>query len=44
MDNAISIFVSGITGVFFGMGFLYLSIKVTAWIIDRFQAKGEEGK
>lgn len=30
------VFLEGITGVFFGMALLYLSIKLTAMIVGRF--------
>ena len=34
-----TIFIGGISGVFFGMALIYLSIKITALISDRFAKK-----
>ncbi|WP_186441543.1 hypothetical protein [Desulfamplus magnetovallimortis] len=43
MSNSITVFISGIVGVFFGMAFLYISMKTTALVIDRLE-KGKEEK
>lgn len=40
MSNSITIFVSGIAGVFVGMGLLWVFTTITSMIIDRF----EQGK
>lgn len=37
------IFVQGIISVFFGMTLLYLSIKVTAFVVDRMARKSKGG-
>ncbi|MFU8769101.1 MAG: hypothetical protein ACNA7H_05140 [Desulfotignum sp.] len=37
------IFVQGIVSVFFGMTLLYLSIKVTAFVVDRLSRKTTQG-
>jgi hypothetical protein len=37
------IFLQGIISVFFGMTLLYLSIKVTAFIVDRIASKTKGG-
>ncbi|MFH1155724.1 MAG: hypothetical protein V1793_18100 [Pseudomonadota bacterium] len=42
MSNSVTIFILGITGVFFGMAMLYLSIKITAAVLDKFQKKEEQ--
>lgn len=34
-----SVFVQGIISVFFGMTLLYLSIRITAFFVDRFASK-----
>ena len=34
-----SVFAQGIISVFFGMTLLYLSIKITAFFVDRFTSK-----
>jgi Na+-transporting methylmalonyl-CoA/oxaloacetate decarboxylase gamma subunit len=34
--DTIHVFITGITGVFLGMSFLYLSIKVTSLIVNNF--------
>ncbi len=44
MPHPLMVFVSGITGVFCGMALLYLSIKSTAAILDKFEKTGEEKK
>jgi len=36
------IFIGGISGVFFGMTLIYLSIKITAMISNRFPEKVKE--
>ncbi|MBF0201457.1 MAG: hypothetical protein HQK66_09125 [Desulfamplus sp.] len=36
MSNPMTVFISGLTGVFVGMAFLYLSVKITAFGVDRF--------
>lgn len=35
MDSTLTIFISGITGVLAGMTLLYLSLKITAMIVDK---------
>ena len=37
------IFIGGISGVFFGMGVIYLSIRITAKVTDMMTKPGEEG-
>ncbi len=37
------IFIQGIISVFFGMTLLYLSIKLTAFIVDRIAGKAKGG-
>lgn len=37
------IFIGGISGVFFGMGVIYLSIRITAKVMDRVSKTPEEG-
>lgn len=44
MSNAIFIFISGITGVFCGMALLYISIKITAWVVDKLETEKEVTK
>jgi len=36
------VFIGGISGVFFGMTLIYLSIKITAVISDRFPERPKE--
>jgi hypothetical protein len=36
------VFIGGISGVFIGMTLIYLSIKITALITDRFPEKSKE--
>ena len=36
------VFIGGISGVFFGMTLIYLSIKITAWITDLFPEKSKD--
>ena len=36
------VFIGGISGVFFGMTLIYLSIKITALIVDRFPEQSKE--
>ena len=43
MPNALSIFFSGITGVFVGMAMLFFSIKATSKVVDLLE-KTKEGK
>ena len=38
------VFIGGISGVFFGMTLIYLSIKITALITDQFSGKAKEGR
>ena len=43
MDQAVTIFVSGIGGVFIGMALLYLGILISAQVAKRLESKkGEE--
>ena len=42
LTQSVYIFVSGLGGVFLGMGLLYLSIRVTAFIIGRWATEEEE--
>ena len=42
MDQAITIFVSGIGGVFVGMALLYLGILISAQVANRLESKEEE--
>ncbi len=44
MSNAIVIFISGVTGVFCGMALLYLSIKITALVVDKLETEKEGTK
>ena len=44
MNNAMTIFISGITGVFGGMTLLYLSLKVTSFITDKVVASAAARK
>lgn len=37
------IFIGGISGVFLGMGVIYLSIRITAKVMDRVSKTPEEG-
>ena len=41
MEQATTVFVAGIFGVFAGMALIYLSIRITAFLVDRFGAKEE---
>ena len=43
MSNSIIVFISGITGVFVGMGLLYIAIRITSLITDKI-AMIREGK
>ena len=43
MSNAMTVFISGIIGVFFGMTLLYLSVVVTGKGVDRLE-KNREAK
>jgi hypothetical protein len=36
-----SVFIQGIVSVFFGMTLLYLSIKITAFFVDRISSKSK---
>ena len=36
-----SVFIQGIVSVFFGMTLLYLSIRITAFFVDRFTSKSK---
>jgi hypothetical protein len=38
----VSVFISGIAGVFCGMALLYISMKLTTIWIDRFEKRKEE--
>jgi hypothetical protein len=38
------VFLGGISGVFFGMTLIYLSIKITALITDHFPEGAKEGQ
>ncbi|MDT8379145.1 MAG: hypothetical protein RQ739_09670 [Desulfotignum sp.] len=46
--SPVGIFIQGIISVFFGMTLLYLSIKITAFAVDKFAKKdkgaGKDGK
>jgi hypothetical protein len=43
MTSPLFIFVAGITGVFVGMGFLYIAVRLTSWAVDKAaKAPGEE--
>ncbi|GAB6144790.1 hypothetical protein [Desulfocicer niacini] len=35
VNNALTVFISGIAGVFGGMALLYFSLKITSFITDR---------
>jgi len=38
------VFIEGIVGVFFGRALIYLSIKITAFITDRFLSGKKKGE
>lgn len=38
------VFIGGISGVFIGMGVIYLSIKITAAVVGRMELKKETSK
>ena len=40
MTNAVTVFISGITGVFGGMALLYISLRITSFITDKMAASG----
>lgn len=45
MDEALGVFVAGISGVFLGMALLYFSIKIVSAVIGRInfdESKGEK--
>jgi Na+-transporting methylmalonyl-CoA/oxaloacetate decarboxylase gamma subunit len=44
LSQAIEIFISGITGVFFGMTLLYISIKIMALVSNRWITEEKEKK
>lgn len=44
MNNAMTVFISGITGVFGGMGLLYFSLKITAFITDKLTSSAAKKK
>ncbi len=44
MSNSITVFISGIVGVFCGMALLYISVKMTAMVVDRLEKRKEENK
>ena len=44
MASAVVIFVVGLGGVFAGMGLLYLSIRITAAMIERWLAARNAGR
>ncbi len=44
MSNAVTVFISGITGVFAGMALLYFSLKITSFITDKLTASGADKK
>jgi len=44
MDNAMTVFISGITGVFGGMSLLYFSLKITSYITDKIVASAAKKK
>ncbi|SMC98833.1 hypothetical protein SAMN02746065_1195 [Desulfocicer vacuolatum DSM 3385] len=44
MNNAMTIFISGITGVLGGMSLLYFSLKITSYITDKMVASGAKKK
>lgn len=42
MGDAVRVFLSGLLGVFLGMSFLYLSIKVTQIAVTALESKRED--
>ena len=44
MNNAMTVFISGITGVFGGMTLLYLSLRITSFITDKVVASAAKKK
>ncbi len=44
LSQAIEIFISGITGVFFGMALLYISIKIMELVASRWITEEKEKK
>ena len=42
MNSAVTIFISGITGVAAGMAVLYFAVKLTAVVVDRLGASGKK--
>jgi len=44
MNNAMTVFISGITGVFGGMTLLYFSLKITSFITDKVVASAAKKK
>ena len=44
MSNAITVFISGIAGVFAGMALLYFTMKITSFITDKVVASAAEKK
>jgi len=44
MTNAMTVFISGITGVLGGMTLLYLSLKITSFITDKVAASAAKKK
>ncbi|MCP4394201.1 MAG: hypothetical protein GY804_08075 [Alphaproteobacteria bacterium] len=43
MDKSLAVLVAGLTGVFVGMLMLYISVKATAFVVDK-MPKAEEKK
>ncbi len=41
MKDALLIFMNGIVGVFAGMAVLYLSIRLTSFVVDKLESKKE---
>ena len=44
MEQAIAVFINGITGVFAGMAVLYVTIRLMSLIAERTEQKPESGK
>ncbi len=44
MSKAIEVFISGVTGVFFGMALLYVSIKIMGKVSDKMETVQKEKK
>lgn len=42
MEQTLTIFAAGISGVFLGMALIYLSILITSRIVDRLRQDSEE--